>query len=160
MQKHIQESGESTFVVNAVMNVKTLVLRVNESVSDMLRYSVDRNGNTLDIGFEFSQYNGLSLSVFVYFRTVQISIASRFKLGKSDGGGLVHKVHYINCKSGGNDSTRNDNNEKKRQQSSGNTRKKFFQNNQKNIFLFLRMFFLLVRILTAVRLPQKLLIMI
>ena len=57
MQEHIHESREGTLIVNTVMRIETLVLGIDECIADVLRYFINRNRNTLNIGFD-TVYNG------------------------------------------------------------------------------------------------------
>ena len=66
MQEHIEEGGECTLVVNAVVNVETLVLGINEAVADVLWYPVNADGDTLEVVLYSVEHLELGLAVFVY----------------------------------------------------------------------------------------------
>ena len=76
MEEHIKESGESTFIVNTVVDVETLVLGADEGIADVLRYLIDRHRDTVDIGLDTLKDLQLFLAVLIDLIAVEVGIAS------------------------------------------------------------------------------------
>ena len=76
MHEHIEESGECTLVIDTVMGVETLILGVNESVTNVLRYSVDSDRDTLNIGLDLIQYHKFLVAAGILMDTIEVGIAS------------------------------------------------------------------------------------
>ena len=119
------------------MYIETLVLSVNESISYVLWYSIDRNRDTLEVAL-YSMDNCLfDFTVFIGLVAVEIGVASRFKLLESNVGGVVHKVDHVGSHSRTYDSTRNDYDQQQRQESSRDNSHKLFENEKSFTVFFL-----------------------
>ena len=57
VQEHIEKRRECTLVVNTVVGVETLVLGAHKGIANVLRYSVYRHRDTLNVGFYSVQHN-------------------------------------------------------------------------------------------------------
>ena len=124
VEEHIKESGESSLIVNTVVDVETLVLGADEGIADVLRNLIDRHGDTVNIGLDTLKDLQLFLAVFIDFIAVEVGIASGLQLSHRDTGRVLHEVEDIDSEGGSDDSTGNDHNEEERKQSSGDDRHK------------------------------------
>ena len=76
MEEHIYKGGECTLIVNAVMGIETFVLGIDESVTDILRYTVNGNGYSLNVCLDALEDDEFLLAFFVCFVAVEVGIAS------------------------------------------------------------------------------------
>ena len=93
------------------MGIETLILGVNESVTDVLRYSVDADRDTLNVGLYLVEDNEFLITVGVFMDTVEVGIGTRFQFLEGYLCGFVHEVEDVNRKSGTYDSTRDNDHE-------------------------------------------------
>ena len=134
MGKLVEESTEGTLPVNACVLVKTLVLDIYESVTDMLRDTVDGYGDTVGTTAYLCK---------LYLIAVLVIAVNKGRIGKVKAvqvdiyGRILSELHYIHGKSCRNDRHRDDNYKYKRKKHGSDNGKGLFNGACLLLFSFL-----------------------